>query len=54
MAERYNPPFDLDAIAERIGYPLFMKPFDGGTWTAVTRIASSASYTEATRSQVSG
>ena len=20
-----------------IGYPLFMKPFDGGTWTAVTR-----------------
>jgi hypothetical protein len=41
MAERFNPPFDLDAIAERIGYPLFMKPFDGGTWTAVTRIASS-------------
>ncbi len=41
MAERYKPPFDLDAIAERIGYPLFMKPFDGGTWTAVTRIASS-------------
>jgi hypothetical protein len=41
MAERYNPPFDLDAIAERIGYPLFMKPFDGSTWTAVTRIASS-------------
>jgi hypothetical protein len=40
MAERYNPSFDLDAIAERIGYPLFMKPFDGGTWTAVTRIAS--------------
>jgi len=41
MAERYNPPFDLDAIAERIVYPLFMKPFDGGTWTGVTRIASS-------------
>jgi hypothetical protein len=41
MAERHNPPFDLDAIAERIGYPLFMKPFDGGTWTDVTRVASS-------------
>jgi hypothetical protein len=41
MAGRYNPQFDLDEIAERIGYPLFMKPFDGGTWTAVTRISSS-------------
>src|SRR5919204_2122888 len=40
-AARYNLPFDLAEIAERIGYPLFMKPFDGGTWTAVTRIGSS-------------
>jgi hypothetical protein len=38
-ASRYNQPFDLDAIAERIGYPLFMKPFDGGQWVGVTRIA---------------
>jgi hypothetical protein len=37
-AERYNQPFDLDAIAEEIGYPLFMKPFDGGQWVGVTRI----------------
>ena len=42
MAERHNPPFDLDAIAEGIGYPLFMKPFDGGTWTAVTRVVPSS------------
>jgi hypothetical protein len=42
MAERYNPPFDLDEIGERIGYPLFMKPFDGGMWIGVTRIASPA------------
>ena len=35
---RYNQPFDLDAIAERIGYPLFMKPYDGGAWVGVTRI----------------
>jgi hypothetical protein len=41
MAERYNPPFDLDEVAERIGYPLFMKPFDGGMWVGVTRITSS-------------
>jgi hypothetical protein len=38
-ASRYNVAFDLDAIAERIGYPLFMKPFDGGQWVGVTRIA---------------
>jgi len=27
--------FDLDAIAEEIGYPLFMKPYDGGQWIGV-------------------
>ena len=31
-AARYNRPFDLDEIAERVGYPLFMKPYDGGQW----------------------
>jgi hypothetical protein len=40
MAERYNPAFDLEEIAEQIGYPLFMKPFDGGMWVGVTRITS--------------
>jgi hypothetical protein len=35
---KYNQPFDLDAIAERIGYPLFMKPYDGGAWRGVSRI----------------
>ena len=35
---RYNQPFDLDAIATRIGYPLFMKPYDGGAWRGVSRI----------------
>jgi hypothetical protein len=37
-AERYNRAFDLDAIAEKIGYPLFMKPYDGGAWRGVSRI----------------
>ena len=41
-AARYNKPFDLDAIAERIGYPLFMKPYDGGAWRGVSRIAGPA------------
>jgi hypothetical protein len=41
MAERYSPDFDLDHIAEQVGYPLYMKPFDGGMWVGVTRIESS-------------
>jgi hypothetical protein len=41
-ATRYNRPFDLDAIAERLGYPLFMKPYDGGAWVGVSRIRNSA------------
>ncbi|MGH2921475.1 MAG: hypothetical protein ACRDKU_05345, partial [Gaiellaceae bacterium] len=40
MAERYNPEFELDEIGREIGYPLFMKPFDGGMWVGVTRIAN--------------
>ena len=37
-AEKYNRPFELETIAEEIGYPFFMKPFDGGAWVGVTRI----------------
>ncbi len=37
-AARYNRPFDLDEIAGRIGYPLYMKPYDGGAWRGVSRI----------------
>ncbi len=37
-ASRYNQPFDLGEIAEHVGYPLFMKPYDGGQWVGVTRI----------------
>jgi len=35
---KYNEPFDLDAIAAELGYPLYMKPFDGGGWRGVSRI----------------
>jgi hypothetical protein len=41
-AAKYNRAFDLDAIASDIGYPLFMKPYDGGQWIGVTRIRDSA------------
>src|SRR5947207_15669950 len=39
MAARYNLPFDLDRVAGEIGYPLYMKPFDGGQWIGVTRVS---------------
>jgi hypothetical protein len=36
----YNRPFDLDLLAAELGYPLYMKPFDGGGWRGVSRIES--------------
>ena len=36
---RYNKPFDLAEIGSQLGFPLYMKPFDGGAWVGVTRIA---------------
>ena len=35
---RYAKLFDLGAIGDKIGYPLFMKPYDGGAWVGVTAI----------------
>ncbi|MEM7453326.1 MAG: hypothetical protein AAF456_03115 [Planctomycetota bacterium] len=37
--ERYAQLFDLDDIGDQVGYPLFMKPYDGGAWRGVNRIA---------------
>jgi hypothetical protein len=37
-AAQYNRPFDLPAIAGQLGYPLYMKPFDGGGWRGVSRV----------------
>jgi hypothetical protein len=37
-ATKYNQPFDLDDVADQVGYPLYMKPFDGGAWRGVSRI----------------
>ncbi|HST26027.1 MAG TPA: hypothetical protein VLJ76_08545 [Gaiellaceae bacterium] len=40
VASRYNAPFDLQWIGEQMGYPLYMKPFDGGQWVGVSRVGS--------------
>jgi hypothetical protein len=37
-SEKYNQSFDLDAIADGLGYPMYMKPFDGGGWRGVSRV----------------
>ncbi|MFT3971270.1 MAG: hypothetical protein QM695_13580 [Micropruina sp.] len=37
-AAKYNQSFDLESIAAELGYPLYMKPFDGGGWRGVSRI----------------
>ncbi len=30
--------FDVTAVGKKLGYPLFMKPYDGGGWKGVTKI----------------
>ncbi len=36
--QRWARHFDLGEIGRTLGYPLFMKPYDGGGWKAVSRI----------------
>jgi len=44
---QYARLFDLGKIGEGIGYPLFMKPYDGGAWVGVTAIKDSDALREA-------
>lgn len=50
---RYAKLFDLGQIGQQVGYPLFMKPFDGGGWKGVSMISDEAqlrtSYDESGR-----
>ena len=34
---KYAKLFDLGKVGEKLGYPLFVKPYDGGGWRAVTK-----------------
>jgi len=36
--QRYAKLFDLGEVGAKVGYPLFMKPYDGGAWVGVTKI----------------
>jgi hypothetical protein len=35
---QYARMFDLGAVAAQVGFPCYMKPFDGGAWRGVSRI----------------
>lgn len=45
--ERYAELFDLGKIGEELGYPFFMKPYDGGAWVGVDRIENKEQLEEA-------
>ncbi len=36
--QRYGRLFDLTKVGDALGYPVFMKPYDGGAWVGVTKI----------------
>ncbi len=36
--QRYARLFDLGVVGKQVGFPMFMKPYDGGGWKAVTRL----------------
>ncbi|MBL8916745.1 MAG: hypothetical protein JNM17_38945 [Archangium sp.] len=45
--KQYAQLFDLATLGKKIGYPLFMKPYDGGGWKGVTRIKDEAALKKA-------
>ncbi len=36
--QRYAQIFQLEDVGEAVGYPLFIKPYDGGAWVGVNKI----------------
>jgi hypothetical protein len=44
---QYAKLFDLGTIGAKLGYPLFMKPYDGGGWVGVTKIDDERALREA-------
>ena len=44
---KYAKLFDLTKVGEQVGFPLFLKPYDGGGWRAVTRVKDAAALKKA-------
>lgn len=40
---RYNRLFDLSKVGDAVGYPAFLKPYDGGGWVGVTQVKDAKS-----------
>ena len=45
--ERYAKLFSLEELGDKVGYPLFMKPYDGGGWVGVSKVDNSDELTAA-------
>ncbi|MGW8369678.1 MAG: ATP-grasp domain-containing protein [Gammaproteobacteria bacterium] len=45
--KQYARLFSLSAVGEQIGYPLFMKPYNGGAWAGVSKIDNEHDLREA-------
>ncbi len=40
---RYNRLFSLGEVGKQVGYPAYLKPYDGGGWVGVVRVTDEAS-----------
>jgi hypothetical protein len=47
MLRSYGQLFDLNRVGEAVGYPNFIKPYDGGGWRGVSRVKSGADLKKA-------
>ena len=45
--KRYNKLFDLKSVGKEIGYPAFLKPYDGGGWVGVKQVKNHEDLTKA-------
>jgi hypothetical protein len=45
--ERYASMFELADVGAAVGYPCYMKPYDGGGWVGVTKIENAQELAEA-------
>jgi hypothetical protein len=43
VVKRYNKLFELGEVGRNVGYPAFLKPYDGGGWIGVKRVTDDAS-----------
>ena len=48
---RYAKLFDLGEVGETLGYPMFMKPYDGGGWRASRSVDDEAALRDGLRAR---